>query len=62
MSLFGHHAKAFLEIEVMGHDLMPDTATEHALFFAVAGVVLFLFAYGAYALVRDLFRWRRRAA
>lgn len=61
MSLFGHHTKAWLDIEILGHDLTPETATEHTVAGAllVLGVVLML--YGAYALVRDLIRRRKLA-
>lgn len=62
MSLFGHHTKAWLDIEIMGHDLSPNTATEHAVAVAVLGVAALLMLYGAYALVRDLFRRRGRVA
>ena len=62
MSLFGHHAKGFLQSIGLDIDIndnpWPDTATEHV----VATVLLLLLAYGAFAIVRDLFRWRRRAA
>ena len=58
--LFGHHAEGYFVVEVMGRDF-PDGPTEHALAFGVSAVVLVLVAYGAFALVRDLIRWRRRA-
>lgn len=57
MALFGHHAEAFLEIELFGRKF-PDGMTEHALAFGVAGVALLLGAYGLFAAVRDLRRWR----
>jgi hypothetical protein len=59
MPLFAHHADAFLEIEVMGRKF-PDGMTEHALAFGVAALALALLAYGAFAAVRDLRRWRRK--
>ncbi|MBY0524538.1 MAG: hypothetical protein K2R98_14130 [Gemmataceae bacterium] len=62
MALFGHHAKAIIDLEIMGHELTPDTTTEHVVFAAVSLLILTLMAYGAFALVRDVFRWRRRAA
>jgi len=61
MTLFGHHAKAILDIEVMGYELTPDTATEHAVALGIVVVVLALMGYGAFALVRDFLRWRRPA-
>src|SRR5262245_45349347 len=57
--LFAHHAHGFLEIEVMGREF-PDGPTEHILVAVVAVVVLSLMAYGAFAAVRDLWRWRRQ--
>lgn len=60
MALFGHHAKAFIDIEIMGHELTPDTGTEHAIFFGVSLLLVVLLVYGAYAGIRDLLRWRRR--
>jgi len=59
MGLFGHHTKAWLDIEIMGHELTPETATEHAFALAVLGLALVLMLYGAYALVRDVFGRRR---
>ncbi len=60
MSLFGHHTKAWLDIEILGHDLTPETATEHAVATALLGLALVLMLYGAYALVRDLLRRPRK--
>jgi len=57
--VFGHHTEGYFQIEIMGKDF-PDGPTEHAIAFGVSGVALLLMAYGAYAFVRDLFRWRRR--
>ncbi len=58
MVLFGHHAKAILDIEVMGYELTPTTATEHAVALALLVLALSLMGYGAYAAFRDFFRWR----
>jgi len=58
--LLAHHTKAFLDIEILGHDLTPDGPTEHAIAFALTALALSLMLYGAYASVRDLLRWRRR--
>lgn len=57
MPLFGHHTKSYLgiDMEINGHPF-PDGAFDHAVFL---GAVL-LMAYGTFALIRDLFRWRRR--
>jgi hypothetical protein len=57
MPLFGHHTKSYLgmEIEVNGRTF-PDGPFDHALFL---GAVL-LAAYGAFALIRDGLRWRRK--
>jgi hypothetical protein len=59
MVVFAHHAEAFFQIEVMGHPF-PDGPTEHALLSAAVAVASLLMAYGAYAGLRDLLRWRRR--
>ncbi|HEV3261270.1 MAG TPA: hypothetical protein VG013_30735 [Gemmataceae bacterium] len=56
MHLWAHH---FVELEIMGRR-MPVGAAEHAVAFAAAGVAFLLMAYGAYAGLRDLLRWRRR--
>jgi hypothetical protein len=61
MPLFGHHTQGYLEVEIMGHPF-PDGPTEHALAFGGTALALVLMLYGLYALVRDLFRWRRRRA
>jgi hypothetical protein len=56
--LLAHHTKSYLglEIEVNDHPF-PDGMIDHVLFFA--GVVVM--AYGAFAIVRDLYRlWRSR--
>jgi hypothetical protein len=56
MVLWAHHAKSWLgiEFEVNGAPF-PDGMFDHALVFAGAA----LMAYGLFALVRDLVRWRR---
>jgi hypothetical protein len=59
MLLFGHHMGGYLQVEIMGREF-PDGPTEHALAFGVGALALCLMAYGGYALVRDLLRWRRR--
>ena len=58
MIVFAHHADAFLEIEVLGRKF-PDGMAEHTLAFGLAAVVMALLAYGAFAAIRDLRRWRR---
>jgi hypothetical protein len=57
MPLLGHHTKSYLgiDMEINGRTF-PDGAFDHAVFL---GAVL-LMAYGVFALVRDLLRWRRR--
>ena len=60
MSLFGHHAKGIIDIEIFGYDLAPDGMTEHIIAVAIVGLAALLMSYGAYALVRDVLRWRRR--
>ena len=57
MPLFGHHTKSYLgmEIEVNGRTF-PDGALDHALFLAA----VLLAVYGAFALIRDGLRWRRK--
>ncbi len=57
MPLFGHHTKSYLgiDMEINGRSF-PDGAFDHAVFL---GAVL-LMAYGIFAMVRDLLRWRRR--
>lgn len=59
MPVLAHHAHGFLEVEIMGHPF-PDGPTEHVLAFGFTGLAFVLMAYGAYALTRDLVRWRRR--
>ena len=61
MALFGHHADAFLQIEIMGRPF-PSVPMEHGLAFGVTGIVFLLILYGAYAGVRDLRRWLGRSA
>lgn len=56
MVLFGHH----MGVELFGREFAPETPLEHAVAFGLAAVVLTLMSYGAYALVRDLRRWRQR--
>jgi hypothetical protein len=54
---FGHHTKSYLGIEIDINDKpFPDGSVDHALVFGA----LLLMVYGAYALVRDVLRWRRR--
>jgi hypothetical protein len=60
MTLFAHHARGIIDLEVMGYDLTPDGMTEHVIAFAIAAVLLALLSYGAYAAVRDFLGWRRR--
>jgi hypothetical protein len=57
MALFAHHTKSYLGLEIDINDRpFPDGMVDHAL--ALAVVVLL--AYGAFALVRDLLRWRQK--
>jgi hypothetical protein len=58
MILLAHHAKSWLgvEFEVNGNPY-PDGMFDHAL--VLAGAVVM--AYGLYAIVRDVLRWRRGA-
>jgi hypothetical protein len=56
MHLFGHH----VAVEFFGHEFSPETPLEHVVAFGIAGVVLALTVYGAYAVVRDFRRWLRR--
>ena len=57
MALFAHHAKSYLGLEIDINDRpFPDGMVDHAL--ALAAVLLL--AYGAFALVRDLLRWRQK--
>jgi hypothetical protein len=58
MNLFGHHAEGYFQIEIMGEP-WPTGPTEHVIAAVIVGVVALLMGYGAYALVRDLVRWRR---
>jgi hypothetical protein len=62
MSLFAHHMKGFIDLEIMGYELTPEGTTEHIIAAAIVGVMAVLMAYGAYALIRDMIRWRRRSA
>jgi hypothetical protein len=61
MTLFAHHADAFLEVEVMGRKF-PDGMTEHAVVFGVVAVLLALVSYGMYSAIRDWRRWQRKPA
>jgi len=61
MSLFAHHMKSIIDIEIMGYELTPDGPTEHAIAAAIVGVMAILMAYGLYAMIRDVVRWRRRS-
>lgn len=60
--VFAHHMGGedgwFPSIEV-NEKPFPDGPTEHAIVFGVTVVGLMLMGYGAFALVRDLLRWRR---
>jgi hypothetical protein len=56
MQLWAHH----IDINLFGTELSPETPMEHAVFFAVTTVALGLMCYGAYAVLRDLRRWRAR--
>jgi hypothetical protein len=57
MGLFAHHAKSWFGLEIEINDQpFPDGMFDHALVLA-AGVLM---AYGAFALLRDLIRWRLR--
>ena len=58
--VMGHPSKD-IDIEIFGYEIAPEGPTEHAIAFAVAGLALFLIGYGAFAVVRDLRRWRQRA-
>jgi hypothetical protein len=63
MILLAHHAKSMLGLEIEINDQpFPDGPTEHVIVFAVMALVLALSSYGAYAMVRDVLRWRRAAA
>jgi hypothetical protein len=59
MALFGHHMKGIIDLEIMGYELTPDGPTEHAIALAIVAVMTVLMGYGAYALIRDVVRWRR---
>jgi hypothetical protein len=61
MTLFAHHAEAFLQIEINGRSF-PDGMTEHALALGFGAVALALMAYGTYAAIRDGLRRRARAS
>jgi hypothetical protein len=56
MLLLAHHAKSWfgVEFEVNGEPF-PDGMFDHAL--VVAGAILM--AYGLFALIRDVVRWRK---
>ena len=56
MPLFGHH----IGVEFFGHEFSPETPMEHVMVFGITAVVFALMAYGAYAALRDLSRWRQR--
>jgi hypothetical protein len=56
MGLFAHH----IGVEILGREFSPETPMEHAMVFGATGLVLGLMIYGAYALVRDISRWRQR--
>ena len=59
MSLFAHHADAFFQIEINGQPF-PSGMTEHTIAFGLTAVAAALVAYGAYAALRDLLKWRQR--
>ena len=59
MSLFAHHMKGFIDLEIMGYELTPEGTTEHIIAAAIVAVMTILMAYGGYAMIRDLVRWRR---
>jgi len=59
MHLFGHHTEGYFEMEILGKPF-PDGPTEHAIAWGVSTVALLLMAYGLFAAVRDLLRWRKR--
>jgi hypothetical protein len=62
MFLLGHHAKSMLGLEIEINDKpFPDGPTEHVIVLGVLIVVLVLSCYGAFALVRDVRRWRKGA-
>jgi hypothetical protein len=57
MVLFGHHTKSWLGLDIEINDQpFPDGMFDHVL---VAGALV-LMAYGLFALVRDVVRWRYR--
>jgi hypothetical protein len=56
MVLWAHH----VAVEVFGREYSPETPLEHVMAFGVTGLLVGLMAYGAYAGLRDLLRWRRR--
>jgi hypothetical protein len=58
--LIGHHTHGIFEMEILGKPF-PDGPTEHVLGLALGVLVLSLTAYGAFAALRDLVRWRRAA-
>jgi hypothetical protein len=58
MGILAHH---FVELEVLGRRL-PVGPAEHAIAYVATGLAVLLMAYGAYAGVRDLRRWRQRRA
>jgi hypothetical protein len=55
MMLFAHHTKSYLGIGIEINDRpFPDGMIDHLLVFMAA----VLMAYGIFAVVRDLLRWR----
>jgi hypothetical protein len=60
-SLFAHHAKSFFALEINGREY-PDGMTEHVIGIALGVFALVLMSYGLYAGIRDVLRWRRKAA
>jgi len=63
MSLFAHHAKSMLGLEIEINDQpFPDGPTEHIVVLVVLVLIVVLSSYGAFALIRDVLRWRRARA
>jgi hypothetical protein len=56
--LFAHHTEGYFEVEIMGRPF-PTGPQEHALAFGGTALALVLMGYGLYAIVRDVWRWRR---
>jgi hypothetical protein len=56
MALLGHH----VAVEFFGREFSPQTPAEHVMVFGATALAVVLMAYGLFAVVRDLLRWRRR--